>query len=101
MAWTFAMPALLGLLAFVLLPFVLAVLLSLTDLRLGSPLATEFVGLTQYQRIFNDSAFLHALKNNILFARSRAFYTHLLGDVDQFGCRFLFQFGQIHSRLCG
>jgi multiple sugar transport system permease protein len=68
MAWTFATPALLGLLAFVLLPFVLAVLLSLTDLRLGSPLATEFVGLTQYQRIFNDSAFLHALKNNILFA---------------------------------
>lgn len=67
-AWTFALPALLGLLCFVLLPFVLAIVLSFTNLRLGSPLPTEFVGLIQYQRIFSDSAFLHALKNNSLFA---------------------------------
>ena len=67
-AWVFALPALLGLLCFVLLPFVLALLLSFTNLRLGSPLPTEFMGLTQYQRIFADSAFLHALKNNTLFA---------------------------------
>lgn len=66
--WLFITPAVLGLLCFVLLPFVLAVVLSLTNLRLGSPLATEFIGLTQYQRIFSDSAFLHALWNNSLFA---------------------------------
>ncbi len=66
--WLFATPALLGLIGFVLLPFVLAMILSFTNLRLGSPLPTEFFGLTQYQRIFNDSAFLHALKNNCLFA---------------------------------
>ena len=67
-AWMFVLPALLGLLCFVLLPFVLALVLSFTNLRLGSPLPTEFMGLAQYQRIFTDSAFLHALKNNSLFA---------------------------------
>ena len=66
-AWAFALPALLGLLCFVLLPFVLAMVLSFSNLRLGSPLATEFVGFTQYQRIITDTAFLHALKNNTLF----------------------------------
>lgn len=66
--WLFTAPALLGLFAFVLLPFVLAVVLSFTNLRLGSPLPTEFFGFAQYQRIFQDSAFLHALINNTLFA---------------------------------
>ena len=67
-AWLFALPALLGLFCFVLFPFLLAVVLSFTNLRLGSPLPTEFVGLIQYQRILTDTAFLHALKNNTLFA---------------------------------
>lgn len=67
-AWLFALPALLGLFCFVLIPFSLAIVLSFTNLRLGSPLPTEFVGFTQYQRILADTAFLHALKNNILFA---------------------------------
>ena len=67
-AWLFALPALLGLFCFVLVPFLLAVVLSFTNLRLGSPLPTEFVGFTQYQRILADTAFLNALKNNMLFA---------------------------------
>lgn len=67
-AWLFAFPALFGLLCFVLLPFALALVLSFTNLRLGSPLPLEFVGITQYQRIFSDSAFLHALWNNTRFA---------------------------------
>jgi len=66
--WVFTLPALFGLLCFVLFPFVLALVLSFSNLRLGSPLPTEFMGWTQYQRIFSDSAFLHALKNNSLFA---------------------------------
>jgi multiple sugar transport system permease protein len=64
----FALPALAGLFCFVLLPFVLAVILSLTNLRLGSPLPIEYTGIEQYRRIFSDSAFLHALTNNMLFA---------------------------------
>lgn len=66
--WAFVLPALTGLFIFVLLPFILAIMLSLTNLRLGSPLPLEFMAFEQYQRLFEDTAFLHALKNNMLFA---------------------------------
>ncbi len=55
-------------LLFVALPFVLAILLSLTNLKLGSPLATEFIGFEQFRRIFEDKGFLQAMVNNGLFA---------------------------------
>ncbi len=63
-----AAPALLGLLLFLLLPFVLALCFAFTNLRLGSPLPLEFVGLKQFSRIFSDPGFLRALTNNLLFA---------------------------------
>jgi multiple sugar transport system permease protein len=64
----FALPALTGLLLFVAVPFLTAVVLSFTDLRMGSPLPTEFVGLRQYGRILTDASFQRALFNNCLFA---------------------------------
>lgn len=67
-AWLFVMPALLGLMLFVVVPFVLAIILAFTNLRLGSPLPLEFVGMEQFRRIFADPAFLRALLNNGLFA---------------------------------
>lgn len=67
-AWLMVTPALLGLFLFVAVPFVLAVVISLTNLRLGAPLPLEFVGLRQYFRILGDPAFLRALWNNSLFA---------------------------------
>jgi multiple sugar transport system permease protein len=63
----FALPAVAGLLLFVALPFVLAIVLSFTNLRLGSPLPLEFVGMRQYLRLAADPAFLRALANNLLF----------------------------------
>jgi multiple sugar transport system permease protein len=63
----FALPALAGLLLFVVVPFLLALALSFTNLRLGSPLPLEFVGLTQFMRLFADPAFGRALLNNLLF----------------------------------
>jgi multiple sugar transport system permease protein len=63
----FALPAMAGLLIFVAIPFLLAIGLSFTNLRLGSPLPVEFVGLTQFQRLFEDPAFTRALLNNLLF----------------------------------
>ena len=64
----FTAPALTGLTIFVLLPFVLAIILSLTNVRLGSPVPSEFVGLRQYQRILSDPTFRQAIINNSLFA---------------------------------
>jgi multiple sugar transport system permease protein len=63
-----ALPAVLGLLLFVALPFLTAVALSFTDLRMGSPLPTRFVGLRSYARILGDPSFQRALLNNVLFA---------------------------------
>ena len=63
-----AAPALAGLLLFVGLPFGLSVILSLTNLRFGSPLPVEFVGLEQFRRLLGDEAFGRALLNNTLFA---------------------------------
>ena len=61
-------PALLGLLLFVALPFLLALILSFTNLRLGSPLPLQFLGLEQYRRVLLDPNFRQALLNNALFA---------------------------------
>ncbi|WP_211211910.1 carbohydrate ABC transporter permease [Deinococcus apachensis] len=46
-------PALLGLILFVVIPFVLAVSLSFTNQRLLSPNPTEFVGLQNYTRLLS------------------------------------------------
>jgi len=67
-ALLFAAPSLIGLLLFVALPFVLAIVLAFTNLRLGSPLPLEYVGLEQFRRIFADEAFHRALINNAIFA---------------------------------
>ena len=61
-------PVLIGLLLFVAFPFLLAVALSFSNLRLGSPLPLEWVGWEQYRRIFSDTSFIRALGNNLLFA---------------------------------
>lgn len=62
-----AAPALVGLFLFVALPFALSVVLSFTNLRLGSPLPTKFLGLEQYKRILLDPSFRRALLNNGIF----------------------------------
>jgi multiple sugar transport system permease protein len=61
-------PALTGLILFVILPFAIAVVLSFTNFRLGSPLPIEFLGIEQYRRIWLDPSFRQALLNNGLFA---------------------------------
>jgi multiple sugar transport system permease protein len=61
-------PAVLGLFLFIAIPFALAVVLSFTNLRMGSPLPTRWIGLEQYRRILTDGSFLRALRNNGLFA---------------------------------
>jgi multiple sugar transport system permease protein len=66
--WLMGLPALAGLTLFVAFPFLLSVGLALTDLRLGSPLSVDFVGLEQFRRLLHDPGFGQALLNNTLFA---------------------------------
>ncbi len=66
--WVMAGPALLGLTAFIAIPFALAAGLSFTNLRLGSPLPVQWVGFQQYGRVLGDASFQRALINNAVFA---------------------------------
>lgn len=63
-----AAPALAGLVLFIAVPFLTAAALAFTDLRLGSPLPVQFVGLEQFRRLLHDPAFAQALRNNAEFA---------------------------------
>jgi multiple sugar transport system permease protein len=68
LAFGFIAPALLGLLLFVAGPFLWALGMSFTDLRLGSPLPVQWMGLAQFYRVLSDPSFGRALMNNALFA---------------------------------
>lgn len=67
-----ATPAVVLLVLFVAVPFFAAIGFSLYNVRLGDPRAPNFVGLTQYVRIFTDPdisrQFLSALLHNLIFA---------------------------------
>ncbi len=67
-----SLPALVGLLAFVALPFGTAIVLSLYNVQVNQVRPPTFVGLNQYVRLFTDpvisEAFLRSLLNNVVFA---------------------------------
>ncbi len=68
-AWLFSAPAIILLLVFLVIPFILALGFSFTDQRLipNINLPTKFVGLRNYLRLFKDATFHKALGNNFLF----------------------------------
>lgn len=65
-------PAVVGLIAFVGIPFGYAVVLSFYNVRLGSPLEPTWFGIEHYRRLFTDpdlsGPFLRSLLNNLTFA---------------------------------
>jgi multiple sugar transport system permease protein len=69
-AWLFSLPALVLLLVFLVIPFILAFAFSFTDQRLipNPNLPTEFIRLRNYIRLFADTTFYKALSNNFIFA---------------------------------
>jgi multiple sugar transport system permease protein len=69
-AWLFSSPALLLLIVFLLVPFLMAIGLAFTDQRLipNPNLPTQFVGLRNFARLVEDETFHRALANNFLFA---------------------------------
>jgi len=69
MAWLFSAPALILLIVFLVAPFLIAIALSFTDQRLipNPNLPTQFVGLRNYIRLWEDEAFLRGILNNFYF----------------------------------
>ena len=68
-AWAFASPGAVLLFMFLGLPFLMALVFSFTDQRLvtNEDIGTDFVGLRNYLRLFDDDSFYAALKNNFMF----------------------------------
>ena len=69
MAWVFSAPAILLLLVFLIVPFLMAIGLSFTDQRLipNLNIPTRFVGFRNFVRLTADEAFLRGLLNNFYF----------------------------------
>lgn len=68
--WIFAFPAVFLGSAFIILPFLMAFIMSFTNLRLIMPpaLQTEFIGLENYGTLLRDPEFWNALKVTATFA---------------------------------
>lgn len=69
-AWVLAAPFLALFLAFMLLPVVWSMLMSLTDTHsadLRTPLNVSFTGFDNYVRLFQDEQFFTALRNTAVF----------------------------------
>ena len=66
--WLFTLPALVGILLFVCLPFLLAFAFAFTNYKMGSPIPFSWIGFEQFKRIFTDPSFVQALVNNTLYA---------------------------------
>jgi len=69
MAWLFSAPAILLLVIFLIVPFLMAIGLSFTDQRLipNPNLPTRFIGFRNFVRLVADEAFLRGLLNNFYF----------------------------------
>ncbi len=67
--WLFAAPGLLLLTLFMVVPFLMAAVLSFTDQRLltHAALPTEVIGWENYLRLWDDDSFWAALGNNLRF----------------------------------
>jgi multiple sugar transport system permease protein len=68
--WLGAAPALILMFAFIVIPFFMALVLAFTNQRLvpNLNLPTQFVGLRNFKRLYEDETFRRALINNVQFA---------------------------------
>jgi multiple sugar transport system permease protein len=70
LVWLAAAPALAMMFAFIVIPFLMALVLAFTDQRLipNLNLPTRYVGLRNFRRLYEDETFRRALINNFQFA---------------------------------
>jgi multiple sugar transport system permease protein len=80
LAWLFLAPAVVYILALVALPFGLAVAFSFSDVTGGDP-SFDWVGLQNFQRIFDDPVFWRSLRNTFVFTAVSMFFIVVFGKV--------------------
>jgi multiple sugar transport system permease protein len=69
MAWVFSAPAIILLIVFLVVPFLMAIGLAFTDQRLipNPNLPTQIIGFRNFVRMLDDEAFLRGVLNNFYF----------------------------------
>src|SRR5659263_262184 len=68
-AYIFLLPALVGFIAFIIIPFISSLILSFTELNFVSGLSgIKFIGLNNFKELFNDPWFKSSFTNNVVFS---------------------------------
>ena len=69
LAWLFSTPAIILLIVFLIIPFIWAIWMSFTNMRLipNPNVPTRFIGLENYLRLLQDDVFVKGLLNNFYF----------------------------------
>jgi multiple sugar transport system permease protein len=80
LAWIFLMPSVVYIILLVALPFVLAIGFSLSDVTAGDP-SFDWVGLRNFDRIFDDPVFWQSLGNTLIFTAISMVLIVVLGKV--------------------
>jgi len=77
--YLFIVPALLVILAFIVIPQVYGVIISLYDYNVGSPGLSAFVGVRNYVSVLTSSSFWKSLKVVMVFTVSSILFQSILG----------------------
>jgi len=80
LAWIFLMPSVVYILALVAVPFVLAIGFAMSDVTAGNP-SFDWVGLRNFDRIFDDPVFWRSLGNTFIFTTVSMLLVVILGKV--------------------
>lgn len=68
-AYLFLLPALVGFITFIIIPFVSSLILSFTEWNFVSGLSgIKFIGLNNFKELFTDPWFISSFTNNLVFA---------------------------------
>jgi multiple sugar transport system permease protein len=77
--WLYAAPALILIVAVMLVPLALGISYAFRDIKLLNPFSGGFVGLQHFEELARDTAFRHALLNTLWWTGASVFFQFFLG----------------------
>lgn len=80
LAWLFLVPTVVYVIALVAVPFFLAIAFAFSDVTGGDP-SYDWVGLTNFRRVFQDEVFWQSMRNTFLFTAVSMVLIVVLGKV--------------------
>jgi multiple sugar transport system permease protein len=80
LGWIFLTPTVVYVVALVAVPFGLAIAFAFSDVTSGDP-SYDWVGLENFQRVFDDRVFWRSLGNTLIFTTVSMFFIVLFGKI--------------------